>query len=70
MAVTVSFDLTDEQWEITKEHFPLFMRETDDEVLTPERVGEIFFEYNKMWLRSGIKSTEGNLVHFDSLFNV
>jgi len=70
MSVTVSFDLTDEQWEIAREHFPPFMKNTGDEVLTPERVGEIFFDYTKMWLRSEIKTKEGNLGHFDSLFNV
>ena len=38
MSKTVTIEFTDEQWEIVRDNYPIFLRDNDDEVLTVENL--------------------------------
>ena len=52
MAVTISIELTDAQWEVIKEYYPGFMKDAEGEVLTPENLS--------FYLLRGIKNYVAN----------
>jgi hypothetical protein len=52
MSVTISIELTDEQWEVVKEYYPGFMKDVEGEVLTPENLS--------LYLLRGIKNFVAN----------
>jgi len=52
MAVTISIELTDAQWEVVKEYYPGFMKDEHGEILTPESLS--------FYLLRGIKNYVAN----------
>ena len=68
MAVIVTIEFTDEQWEIVRDNYPTFMKDTDDEVLTPERVGEIVLKDIKNYLLNDMRLRDADVASFKGAF--
>jgi len=65
MAITISFDLTDEQWEVIKVNYPRHMIDSNGEVLTPELLSNHLFRDIKMYVRAEVRNMRRDLSILD-----
>jgi len=70
MTVQVIIEFTDEQWEIVRDNYPLFLRDTDDEVLTLENLSSHIVRELRHILFSEMRLRDVDLTPFKSAFDV
>ena len=54
MAVIVTIEFTDEQWEVVKDNYPKFMLDSDEEILTSELLSSHLLRDIKLYLNNDI----------------
>jgi hypothetical protein len=69
MAKTVTIEFTDAQWEVVKDNYPIWLRDTDEEVLTVENLSSHIVRELKHILLSDMKLREVDLTSFKSVFD-
>jgi len=70
MAKTVTIEFTDEQWEIVRDNYPIFLKDTDDEVLTVENLSSHIVRDLIVSIFSDMRLRDVDLEPFKSAFDV
>jgi len=70
MAETVTIEFTDEQWEIVRDNYPIFLRDNDDEVLTLENLSSHIVRDLIVSIFSDMRLRDVDLEPFKSAFDV